>query len=496
MTDQPRVLASDPARASESGERRRRNRRIRVPLLGRFAVSWTTFRAAALAAPILFIVVVWLYFSRVHWPSGLAQRGAFVTAVSVGASLAFAIILLTAVDRAYERLEASVRTARRQNLQLKALHQAGLALTQDLDLTTVLGRVVELSREVVGARYAALRVLDSAGGPGEFLTSGMSAEEIQRVGEPPAGRGILGIVARSQHPIRLRRLQDHPDSVGFPPHHPPMETFLGAPVRFRDETFGFLYLTEKVGAREFSQADEETAERFAAQAGAAIANARLLREVHRLASVAERERIGRELHDGTLQGLYAISLHLQAVLLDATESAEPYRAAIKDSLERINRIMGEIRRDVFRSVDGLGECVNLEEVLRGAVAGVLPGLGPSLTFQWQAPREFTLPERVAHDLGRVVREAVANAVRHAHARAIRVMGALGEERLCLEVADDGTGFDADAPRGPSGHGLANMRSRVQALGGKLGIHSAPGQGTRLTITLPLADLEKPGPHGD
>lgn len=465
-------------------------RRIQIPLLGRVSVSWTTFRAATLAAPILFIVMVWLYFSRVDWPTGLVRRGAFVTAVSVGASLAFAIVLLTAIDRAYIRLEASVRTARRQNLQLKALHQAGLALTGDLDLRTVLGRVVDLSREVVGARYAALRVLDTAGGPGEFLTSGMTAEETERIGDPPEGRGILGIVARSQRPIRLRRLQDHPDSVGFPPNHPFMETFLGAPVRFRDETFGFLYLTEKVGAQEFSLADEETAERFAAQAGAAIANARLLREVHRLASVAERERIGRELHDGTIQGLYAISLHLQAVLLDEAKTAAPYRAAISESLARINRIMAEIRRDVFRSVDGIEDRVNLEEAMRASIAGVLPGSGPTLAWVWKAPRELALPERTAHDLGRVVREAVANAIRHARAQAIEIVAEVQGDRLRLVVADDGTGFDAGMGHRPPGHGLANMTSRVESVGGTLTIDSCPGRGTRLTVVVPLA-----GPQG-
>lgn len=163
--------------------------------------------------------------------------------------------------------------------QLDRLHvliQAGIALSSELSLDALLQRLVETAAELTGARYAALGVIDKTGQALErFLTTGIDAETHAAIGELPRGRGILGVLIRDAQPLRLPELAADPRSVGFPPHHPPMSSFLGVPIVLRGVAYGNLYLTEKDGGREFTDEDEELTQLLAAQAAVAIENARL-----------------------------------------------------------------------------------------------------------------------------------------------------------------------------------------------------------------------------
>ena len=160
--------------------------------------------------------------------------------------------------------------------RLAALLDAVMAISADLDLTDVLSRIVRCACELVDARYGALGVLGADGEHlVEFVSKGLSEEEQEAVGEPPHGHGVLGLLIREPRPRRLRDIAVHPDAYGFPPNHPPMHSFLGVPVRIRDEVFGNLYLTEKQGAAEFTADDEAILVALAAAAGIAIDNARL-----------------------------------------------------------------------------------------------------------------------------------------------------------------------------------------------------------------------------
>jgi len=150
-----------------------------------------------------------------------------------------------------------------------------MAVTADLELADVLTRIVHSACELVDARYGALGVLGPDGEHlVEFVTQGMTEGQRVAIGEPPRGHGVLGLLIHEARPRRLSDIAGHPDSYGFPPNHPPMHTFLGAPIRIRDEVFGNLYLTEKHGAAEFSSDDEAILVALAAAAGIAIDNAR------------------------------------------------------------------------------------------------------------------------------------------------------------------------------------------------------------------------------
>jgi len=160
--------------------------------------------------------------------------------------------------------------------RLRSLLEAGIALTSELSLDALLQRLVELAAELTGARYAALGVIDGSGSQLErFLTHGIDAETHAAIGELPRGRGILGVLIREAAPLRLHDLADDPRSVGFPPNHPPMCSFLGVPVLLRGVAYGNLYLTEKEGGQDFTEEDQELVGLLAGQAAVAIENARL-----------------------------------------------------------------------------------------------------------------------------------------------------------------------------------------------------------------------------
>jgi signal transduction histidine kinase len=177
-------------------------------------------------------------------------------------------------------------------LRERALVEAGIALNSELSLAAVLGRLTELASELTGARYAALGVIDGSGAALEsFTTHGVGPDVHEAIGREPRGRGILGVLIHEAEPLRLHDLHSDPRSVGFPPGHPEMRTFLGVPVKLRDVAYGNLYLTEKAGGCDFTEEDEAVLTLLAAQAAVAIENARLYeaatRWSHELESVNE-----------------------------------------------------------------------------------------------------------------------------------------------------------------------------------------------------------------
>ena len=180
-----------------------------------------------------------------------------------------------------------------EQARLRLLLDAVVSMAADLSLDGVLARIVAIAREVTGANYAALGVLNSAPRKGlrTFVHHGMDPVQVEQIGALPTGHGLLGLLIDKPEPLRLHDIASHPQSYGFPPGHPPMSSFLGVPVRIRDQVFGNLYLTEKAGSVDFSQEDERVVIALAAAAGVVIENARLYEQAHRreewLAATAE-----------------------------------------------------------------------------------------------------------------------------------------------------------------------------------------------------------------
>ncbi|WP_307852944.1 GAF domain-containing sensor histidine kinase [Kitasatospora sp. RG8] len=205
------------------------------------------------------------------------------------------------LDELLEELQARIDAARGTRDRVHSLLEAVLSVGRELDLTQVLRRIVEAAAVLADARYAALGVIGPDGETlSQFLTVGLSEEEIARIGPYPTGKGLLGELIRHPEALRLADLNEHPASYGCPAHHPTMRTFLGVPVRVRDEVFGNLYLTDKRGGEEFDADDESVIATLAVAAGVAIDNARLYEEAQRqqrwLSASAE---INRTLLSGT-----------------------------------------------------------------------------------------------------------------------------------------------------------------------------------------------------
>ncbi|WP_431994350.1 sensor histidine kinase [Streptomyces griseoflavus] len=183
------------------------------------------------------------------------------------------------LDELLEELQARLDAARGTRDRVHSLLEAVLSVGRELDLEQALRSIVEAAAALVDAEYAALGVIGPDGDRlSAFHTVGVGEEQIARIGPYPEGHGILGELIRHPEPLRLARLSDHPASYGFPTHHPPMNSFLGVPIRVRDHVFGNLYLTEKRGGQQFDEDDESVLATLAVAAGVAIDNARLYEE--------------------------------------------------------------------------------------------------------------------------------------------------------------------------------------------------------------------------
>ena len=356
-----------------------------------------------------------------------------------------------------------------------------MTVGSDLDLPSVLRHIVESAVDLVDARYGALGVLDESGTfLAEFITVGLDEEARRRIGPLPKGHGILGLLIREPHPIRLPDLAEHPDSYGFPPHHPPMKSFLGVPVRVRDQVFGNLYLTDKTTGEVFTDIDEELVVGLAAAAGVAIENARLHLRVRELALLEDRERIARDLHDTVIQCLFATGLRLQgAARLAQLPEVEDRIIQAVDDLDLTGK---HIRTAIF----GLEASRRAGGGLRSRVlslvsesAGAL-GFEPHILFDGSLD---TVAEDRAVELLAVLREALTNVARHAGAHRVDVEVAADAD-LVLRVADDGKGISAE--RRPGAKGLANMEARAARLGGNVWVKPGPDGGTVVEWRVPLA----------
>jgi GAF domain-containing protein len=182
-----------------------------------------------------------------------------------------------------------------------------------------LRHVIEEACSMTGARYGALGVLnDDKTALDEFVTIGIEPDQVAKIGPLPTGKGVLGLLIADPGPLRLARLSEHPDSFGFPPDHPPMTSFLGVPVKVRDEVYGNLYLTDKIGWSEFTNDDVALVEALALAAGVAIENARLHQQVQMAAVYEDRDRLARDLHDHVIQRIFGVGLALQSLAVRAT----------------------------------------------------------------------------------------------------------------------------------------------------------------------------------
>lgn len=543
--------------------------------------------------------------------------------------------------------------------RLAVLHRASLELVRDLSVETVLKRIANLAREQVDAAYAALGVVDDEGKLIEFIPVGMTKDGIKDIGKPPVGLGLIGAIGKEKRTIRLSNIQDDPRSSGFPAKHPPMESFLGVPIMLSDKLFGQLYLTNKIGAPEFTLDDERVIETLAAYAAVAINNARMYetllqrdealsqrnedqalindfaaaltssldideildltinrvmaylsveggeiylredgvnefrlalhrgsispsffrmdrfqigegmigkvadmgkplvcdttcedipeirnavsdsglrflavipmttrgsvvgvmgfasstvhqfaerqlqmlsaigawsaitienahlhRQARRLAVLEERERIGMDLHDGIIQSIYAVGLALDYARVSLEEDPDESQQKIEQAIDGLNKTIRDIRAYILDLrprqligkdlIDGLRRLVDEYRANTLAEASLV---GPEDKLEG-------LPASHANALFHICQEALANVAKHSRARRTDIHLWTTRDRVLLEIADNGQGFDIRKMSVTLGHGLSNMHVRARKVGGDVEITSAPGEGTTVLAWVP------------
>src|SRR5215218_3388837 len=375
--------------------------------------------------------------------------------------------------------------------RIAALDAATRAIAGELDIERVLQLIVDRVRELIGATHAALGIADARGRMDRFITSGITPRARADIGAAPHGHGLLGLIIREARTVRTADIASHPASFGFPPNHPVMRSFLGVPVLVKGRSVGNLYLTDKVGG-EFTADDERLLEMFAVHAGIAIENARLHDQVQRLAVIEERERIGKDLHDGIIQAIYGVGLSLEVVpeLLEDERSRDEAVGRVDRAIDSLNLVIADIRSYILRLRPSMGGEEDPVEVLARLAEelGMHTLVDLEVDLEGGAPllRSFA-PDRRS-DILFIAREALSNVARHAGATRAE-LGLLeegGDLVLCIE--DNGRGFDPDELTGADAdgrhQGVGNMRDRAVGLGGTFAVERPDDGGTRIIVSVP------------
>jgi signal transduction histidine kinase len=366
----------------------------------------------------------------------------------------------------------------------EAMSDAVLAVAAERSVDSILQKLVHAARVLASARYAALGVPDGEGAFAQFITSGMSEKLIAALGPLPRTHGLLGAMLESERPYRTVDIRADPRFRGWWPRaHPEMRSFLGVPIVSRNGVVGAFYLTEKQGAREFDESDQELIEMLAAHAAIAIENARLYERSRELSIAEERNRLARELHDSVTQKLFGLVLSAEAAATLIERDPDEARAEVVRLRALAQDALDELRSLVFELRPGSVEDEGLATALRKHV-DVLRRIYRREIGLELSGNSSGAPE-VEREVLRIAQEALQNALRHAQAETIEVRLTADDGRLRLAISDDGVGFEPAAPALRSRRlGLTSMEERAEAIGGTLRIESRPGVGT--TIELEVA----------
>jgi len=456
-------------------------------------------------------------------PEGLEQALALYTPV---AHRILALVTVAVVEEREQLMQREIS-------HLRTLVRAGMILSSQLSLKAVLQRIVNMACKVVHARYGALGVLDGQGGLSQFITAGIDEKTRRALGPLPVGKGILGVLVQAATPLRLKDLTQDPRAHGFPPQHPPMRSFLGVPIISKGKAFGNLYLAEKEGAEEFSQADQTLAMTLATQAAIAIENASLYEALHRSYQELKRSQdlllrqeklaslgrlaagVAHELNNplNNLAGfIEALQRRSQAEELLACQAFEEFPTFLTMAQREVDRAAAIVRRllDFARQREPAFAVVDLGRLIAETLAFVdrQAVVSNRRIVVEPLPRPVQI-EADAQMLQQLLLNLVTNALdaieEGGEVRiAVQVQGR-GQEReghaesVELSVADNGCGippehvptiFDPffttkEVGKG-TGLGLPICQSIVEQHGGSIAVNSAgSGKGTTVSVRLPM-----------
>ncbi|MER5354401.1 GAF domain-containing sensor histidine kinase [Kitasatospora sp. NPDC002551] len=365
-------------------------------------------------------------------------------------------------------------------------------MSRHLEVREVLRRITASARRLLGAEYAALGVPDDHGGFAQFVVDGVTDEQWKAIGPLPRRHGVLAAMFQQSGAVRLDDVRSAPAFGGWPDAHPELGAFLGMPIldpeHAEDEpaVLGVIYLANKQGGGGFTDHDEELLRILAAHAALALSNASLYERSRELTLAGERARIAHDLHDAVSQKLF--SLRLTAKAAAKLVDRDPARA--REELAEVARLAAEAADELRAVVVELRPAALEEDGLSATLASQVQVLdrAHAADIAFAADRVRALPQAQEAALLRVAQEALHNALRHSGARRVTVTLAGTPDRgALLRISDNGRGFDPESVRRAGRHlGLASMRDRAAAVGGRLTLDSAPGKGTVVEMEVPGA----------
>ncbi len=367
--------------------------------------------------------------------------------------------------------------------QLEDIAAAAMYAAEAVALDQVLERIAYISRELVKARYAAISVPDNEGRLKYFKTSGMSPDEIAQVDHRPEGLGLISTVMTERQTIRLADMSADSRSVGFCSGHPHMTSLLAVPIQIGQQLFGVLYLCDREDGQSFDEQDQWLIETLSGYAALAIGNSQLREQQNRLALLEERERIGMELHDGVIQSLYALGMHLD--LLRTTDNVAG--SNLKPVIAGLNEVIEDIRRYILN----LQTKAEGQKTIKEHLTDILDSLHvpDSLDILIDAPEDKPPFTPVTFEsICLIANEAISNVVRHAEANHLTVRVQRENGQFQINITDNGKGFDLNATNNQTGLGLRNIRQRARIYNGQVQIDTTPGEGTSLTISIPMRTI--------
>lgn len=388
-----------------------------------------------------------------------------------------------AMENARLYAEAGSRAAEldQRSRALEALNETARLIASEPDFLPLLQKIADSARRLAGSRYAALGVLGEDGRLAHFIQSGLTEEEVRRIGPPPAGKGIVGVMLREARALRLADLGADPRSAGFPPHHPSMRSFMGVPILAEGRVLGSLYLTEKLGDGGFTDEDERLLMAFGSHAAITLEQARLVAQTRE--DAATKATLLRELHHRVRNNLASIiGLLSMELTRPGRRSAEDAIQACIDRVHSIAEVHELLSTGGFESVD-LTRL--LETLARSCFQRGVPG-APAVEVRVEGPR-VRLPSRHLTALALIANEVLINASKHAFAGRdrgrITIRTDVRDGRVTLEIRDDGVGLAADRSGNGSGLGLEIIEALARAdLGGEFRLYADGG--TVAVVTFP------------
>ena len=399
--------------------------------------------------------------------------------------------------------------------RLERLLVATSSLITEVSLEGVLQRVVEIAAEVIGARYAAIGVLGPDGHLLEsFTTYGIDPEQRALIGPPPRGHGVLGLVIREARPIRLPDLTRHPDSYGFPPHHPPMHSFLGVPIVGKRGVFGNLYLTEKLGGEVFTEADEQIAIHLAANTAAAVENARLHEESARLLEEVQQLHRARErffaMVNHELRNSLAAVYGWAEIMVRKKDPATVPKAAFEvlDSAQQAVGLINDLLDLSRLDEDRLKPVIRATEpgsMARRALMRMTPAADARrVSLQLQMAPGLPSCETDASRVEQILINLLGNAIQHTPEGSTVRLQVSAQDTVVYTVEDEGSGIDeaeverifdiyvtkAAGESRSAGLGLPLSRRLARLLGGELRAVARPESGGCFILELPAAQMSE------